>query len=184
MNIILFGPPGSGKGTQSRFLIERGMIQLSTGEMLRDEVASRSPLGLEIEEMLARGELVSDELAIDLIKGRLATIENQDVIFDGFPRRVSQAIALDQILADRGQRIDALIAFDVPDDVLVERILRRAKSQGRPEDNRESLAIRLQRFREDTAPVIDHYAGVSTVLDGNRSPEEITLDITDCLRIS
>ncbi len=141
MNIILFGPPAAGKGTQARRLVEqRGMIQLSTGDMLRAAIASGTDLGRQVEGVLARGELVSDACVISLIEDRLAELDRSGGgIFDGFPRTVAQAEALDAMLERREHRIDLVIRLVVDDEALKARVARRFQESGRSDDNPESL---------------------------------------------
>lgn len=165
MNIILLGPPGAGKGTQaSRLVEERGMVQLSTGDMLRAAKSSGTEMGKQVAEVMARGDLVTDEIVIGLIEERLR--ESHDVpgfIFDGFPRTLAQADALALLLSRLGQRIDAVIAMEVNDDVLVDRVLKRAedaRAEGkdvRADDNEASLRTRLLEYYKKTSPLIGYY---------------------------
>ena len=165
MNIILLGPPGAGKGTQaSRLVEERGMVQLSTGDMLRAAKDSGTEMGKQVAEVMARGDLVTDEIVIGLIEERLR--EGQEVpgfIFDGFPRTLAQADALALLLSRLGQRIDAVIAMEVNDDTLVERVLKRAAeaaAAGQPvraDDNEVSLRTRLLEYYKKTSPLIGYY---------------------------
>jgi adenylate kinase len=133
MNLILFGPPAAGKGTQAKRLVEeRGMVQLSTGDMLRAAIASGSELGQRVNGVLARGDLVSDDIVIALIEERLAEAESAGgAIFDGFPRTVAQAEALDAMLARRGAKIDAVVRLKVDEAQLIDRIAKRFAEQGR-----------------------------------------------------
>ena len=141
MNLILFGPPGSGKGTQAKRLVEtRGMVQLSTGDMLRAAVASGSELGQRVKGVLERGDLVSDEIVIALIEERLPEAEAAGgAIFDGFPRTTAQAQALDILLKGRGRQIDKVIRLKVDETALMIRVTRRFEAEGRPDDNPEQL---------------------------------------------
>ena len=159
MNLILFGPPAAGKGTQAKRLVEeKGMVQLSTGDMLRAAIASGSELGLKVKDVLARGDLVTDEIVIALIEDRLPEAEAAGgAIFDGFPRTVAQAEALDAMLAKRGAQIDAVVRLKVDDAALTERIAKRFAEQGRPDDNPESFKVRLEAYNRNTAPLLPYY---------------------------
>jgi len=159
MNIILFGPPAAGKGTQAKRLVEgRGMVQLSTGDMLRAAIASGSELGLKVKDVLARGDLVTDEIVIALIEARLPEVEAAGgAIFDGFPRTVAQAEALDGMLAKRGAQIDRVIRLKVDDAALTERITKRFEEQGRADDNPETFKDRLSVYNANTAPLLPYY---------------------------
>lgn len=159
MNIILFGPPAAGKGTQAKRLVEgRGMVQLSTGDMLRAAIASGSELGLMVKDVLARGDLVTDEIVIALIEERLPEAEAAGgAIFDGFPRNVAQAEALDAMLEKRGAKIDRVIRLKVDDAALTERITKRFEDQGRADDNPETFKDRLGVYNKQTAPLLPYY---------------------------
>lgn len=170
MNIILFGPPAAGKGTQAKRLVEgRGMVQLSTGDMLRAAIASGSELGVKVKDVLARGDLVTDEIVIALIEERLPEAEAAGgAIFDGFPRNVAQAEALDAMLSKRGAKIDRVIRLKVDDDALTARITKRFEDQGRADDNPETFKDRLAVYNEQTAPLLPYYEaqGKLTEVDG------------------
>ena len=185
MNIILFGPPAAGKGTQAKRLVEqRGMVQLSTGDMLRAAIASGSELGLKVKDVLARGDLVTDEIVIALIEDRLPEAEAAGgAIFDGFPRTVAQAEALDAMLARKGARIDHVIRLKVDDEALLERVARRYAEQGRPDDNPESFKVRLVAYNRNTAPLLPYYAdkGLLTEIDGMGSVDAVAASIDAAL---
>ena len=170
MNLILFGPPAAGKGTQAKRLVEtRGMVQLSTGDMLRAAIASGSELGLKVKDVLARGDLVTDEIVIALIEARLPEAEAAGgAIFDGFPRTVAQAEALDSMLARRGAKIDRVIRLRVDDAALTARISKRFAEQARPDDNPDTFRDRLAVYNRQTAPLLPYYAdqGLLTEIDG------------------
>ncbi len=170
MNLILFGPPAAGKGTQAKRLVaERGLIQLSTGDMLRAAVASGSPLGVRVRALMEAGGLVSDQIVIDLIQERLAAAEAAGgAIFDGFPRTVAQAQSLDRMLEACGARIDLVIRLKVMDEVLLQRIRGRFAEAGRPDDNPETFQVRLAAYNQQTAPLLPYYAdqGKLTEVDG------------------
>ena len=159
MNLILFGPPAAGKGTQAKRLVEtRGMVQLSTGDMLRAAIASGSDLGQRCQAIMSRGDLVSDEIVIALIEERLPEAEAAGgAIFDGFPRTVAQAEALDAMLSRRGGKIDKVVRLKVDDAALLERISRRYSEQGRPDDNPEAFKVRLDAYNRNTAPLLPYY---------------------------
>jgi adenylate kinase len=159
MNLILFGPPAAGKGTQAKRLVdERGMVQLSTGDMLRAAIASGSELGKRVEGIMQRGELVTDEIVIALIADRLDDAGKAGgAIFDGFPRTIAQAEALDAMLAGRNGQIDVVVRLKVDDEALKARVAGRFAESGRADDNPESFAIRLAAYNRDTAPLLPYY---------------------------
>lgn len=175
MNIILLGPPGAGKGTQAGFLVEsRDMVQLSTGDMLREAKSSGSEMGKIVAEVMASGALVTDEIVIGLIKEKLQGDTKGGFIFDGFPRTLQQADALAELLEAERQTLDAVIELQVEDEVLVDRILGRAADAvaaggtARADDNAESLKTRLMAYYKQTSPLIGYYyaKGVLTPVDG------------------
>ena len=164
MNIILLGPPGAGKGTQAaRLVAERNMVQLSTGDMLREARTSGTEMGQKVAAVMDRGDLVTDEIVIGLIEEKLATEKGAGFIFDGFPRTLAQADALGALLAKHGKSLDAVIELEVNDDVLVGRIVGRAAeaaAAGKPvraDDNEESLKQRLMEYYKKTSPLIGYY---------------------------
>ena len=187
MNIILLGPPGAGKGTQARILMdERGMVQLSTGDMLREAVKAGTPVGLKAKAVMEAGELVSDEIVIGIVSDRLDEPDVKGgVIFDGFPRTDAQARALDALLAEKGMTLDAVVSMEVDDDLLVDRVSGRftcakcgegyhdthkkpakegvcdkcgsTEFKRRPDDNAETVRARLEAYHADTAPLIAYY---------------------------
>lgn len=164
MNIILLGPPGAGKGTQAQILVEeRGMVQLSTGDMLRAARTSGTEMGKIVADVMDRGELVTDEIVIGLIREKLQEGSDGGFIFDGFPRTLPQADALGALLSETGQSLDCVIELAVNDDVLVDRIVNRAKEAvaaggtARADDNAESLKIRLMEYYKKTSPLIGYY---------------------------
>ena len=186
MNIILLGPPGAGKGTQARHLVEtRGMVQLSTGDMLREAKDSGTEMGNVVADVMARGALVTDEIVIGLIKEKLETVKAAGFIFDGFPRTLAQADALDQLLTECGQTIDAVIELEVNDEVLVSRIVGRAeqaRAAGEPvraDDNEESLKVRLMAYYKQTSPLIVYYyaKGMLSHVDGLGAIDAVQGDI-------
>jgi len=186
---IIFGPPGSGKGTQAaRIEKEFRLKHLSTGDILRAEVASGSPIGKEAGRIMAAGDLVPDELIVDIVRGRLPEAETgAGVLLDGFPRTVRQAQALDAMLADEGHALDFVIALDVPEAELVERLLHRARVEGRADDTRQAIAERMHEYHKLTEAVLDHYSrqGVPVKrVDGLGSPEEVFGRIRRAIGIS
>ncbi|OLB98738.1 MAG: adenylate kinase [Actinobacteria bacterium 13_2_20CM_2_66_6] len=186
---IIFGPPGSGKGTQAaRIEKEFRLKHLSTGEILRAEVASGSPIGKEAGRIMAAGDLVPDELIVDIVRGRLPEAETgAGVLLDGFPRTVRQAQALDAMLADEGHALDFVIALDVPEAELVERLLHRARVEGRADDTRQAITERMHEYHKLTEAVLDHYSrqGVPVKrVDGVGSPEEVFGRIRRAIGIS
>ncbi|MFO0541644.1 MAG: adenylate kinase [Phenylobacterium sp.] len=185
MNLILFGPPAAGKGTQAKRLVEtRNMVQLSTGDMLRAAIASGSELGKRVEGVMQRGELVTDEIVVALIEERLPEAEAAGgAIFDGFPRTLAQAQALDAMLKGRGAAIDLVLRLRVDDQALTERIAGRFAESGRPDDNPESFKVRLSAYNAQTAPLIPYYAdaGKLVEVDGMGSIETVAAAIDDAL---
>ena len=181
MNLILFGPPAAGKGTQAKRLVEqRGMVQLSTGDMLREAIASGSELGKQCQAIMSRGDLVSDAIVIDLIEHRLKAAEDAGgAIFDGFPRTLAQAEALDKMLAGRGAKIDLVIRLKVDDEALKQRIAGRFAESGRPDDNPESFVVRLNAYNAQTAPLLPYYQGQGKLVevDGMGSVEAVAAGI-------
>lgn len=159
---ILFGPPGSGKGTQAAYITKRyGLQHVSTGEMLRKEAERGTDLGNEVAPIMAEGRLVPDDLIVRVIEARLREADAQvGVLLDGFPRTVAQAQALDAMLRRGAQRVDLVLCLDVPEERLIERLLGRAQQEGREDDNLETIQTRLEVYHRDTAPVLDHYRGV------------------------
>lgn len=171
MICVLFGPPGSGKGTQAELLVKAlGQPHISTGDLLRAESEAGTPLGRRVAATLAAGELVPDEVIERVLERRLQAQDAwSGAILDGYPRTVPQARALDDLLALAGRRVDVVVALDVDERTLLDRLLRRGAEQGRSDDNPVSIAERLREYRELTEPVLDHYraAGVPVIkVDG------------------
>jgi adenylate kinase len=161
MNLVVFGPPGAGKGTQAKRLVsERGYIQLSTGDMLRAARKSGSELGNKVAGIMDRGDLVSDEIVIALIDEQLDLHKGAPgFIFDGFPRTLAQAEALDTLLAGRGQKVNCVIRLNVDDQALLKRIAVRFEEQGRDDDNPTAFEVRLKAYNKQTAPLLPFYEG-------------------------
>jgi adenylate kinase len=156
---VIFGPPGSGKGTQAALVQKSfGMDHLSTGEILRAEVAHGSPVGHEAARIMAAGDLVPDDLITHIVQRRLRRAHSPaGVLLDGFPRTVEQAKALDAMLAKDGRKVDFVIAIDVPENILVQRLIKRAAQEGRADDNRKAIAERMHEYRNLTEAVLDYY---------------------------
>lgn len=186
MNLILFGPPAAGKGTQAKRLVEaHGFVQLSTGDMLRAARASGSELGLRVAKIMDEGGLVSDEIVIDLIDEQLTMNKGAaGFIFDGFPRTVAQADALDQLLSQRGSEVHRVVRLVVDEEQLLVRITKRFEEQGRKDDNPDVFSARLEKYNEDTAPLIPIYAeqGKLHEVDGMASIEAVAAGIDAALK--
>ena len=187
MNLVLFGPPGAGKGTQAKILTEtRGLPQLSTGDMLRAAISAGTPLGLRCKALLDKGELVPDEIVIDIIGQRYDQPDcAQGAVFDGFPRTIPQAEALDKMLERRQRQIDAVLELKVDDAVLLARVEQRIKAGGvlRSDDTPETLAHRLGVYYRNTAPLIDFYRGQGKLktVDGMAPVADVTRQIAQNL---
>ena len=186
MKLILLGPPGAGKGTQAKLLVERhGIVQLSTGDMLRAAAAAGTPVGLKAKEIMDRGELVPDDVMVAIIDERLDQDDTKSgFILDGFPRTVPQAEALDELLRKKGIDIDAIIEISVNEAELIERIAKRAVDMGGSRGDEDKTAKRLEVYREQTAPVADHYRnqGKLMVVDGMKSVEDVATEIDEHLK--
>jgi adenylate kinase len=190
MNIILLGPPGAGKGTQAQMLVtERGMVQLSTGDMLREAKTSGTEMGKMVADVMARGELVTDDIVIGLIREKLDGSKSGGFIFDGFPRTLGQADALTKLLSEMGADLDKVVELRVDDDMLVSRIVNRANeaaAEGKPvraDDNEDSLRVRLMSYYKLTSPLIGYYhaKGLLTSIDGMGTMDEVKAGIAAAL---
>jgi adenylate kinase len=191
MRLILLGPPGAGKGTQAQRLAAKyGIVQLSTGDMLREAVKSATPIGRKVQDIIAHGRLAPDDVVVDLVGQRIAEPDaRKGFILDGFPRTVPQAAALDRMLAGKGLALDAVIELRVDEAALIKRIESRIlemRMKGEPlrdDDNPEVLRIRLQAYREQTAPLIDYYdcKRVLRTVNGMAPIEEVTAAIDKVL---
>ena len=183
MNLILFGPPGAGKGTQAKILIERfNIVQVSTGDMLREEVKSGSDLGKLAKEIMDKGNLVSDEIIMSMIKKRITKPDCKNgFILDGFPRTYNQAINLDTILNSLNLKIDKVIEINVDEKLLLQRILNRASENQstREDDNSEILKNRIIVYKKDTLPVLEYYRKLNKLytVDGMLNIEEVSKNI-------
>lgn len=164
-NIILFGGPGSGKGTQSKYLIEKyGFQVISTGEMIRDEIKNKSEIGLRAKGLIEQGLLISDEEVVELFASQLAKLDlSKGILLDGFPRTVRQAEELSKMFAELGTAVHHLIRLKVPEDLLLQRMLSRATKEGRSDDNIETIKKRLHVYYNQTKPVMDYYADQGTL---------------------
>jgi adenylate kinase len=213
LNILLLGPPGAGKGTQAKRLEERyGMVQLSTGDMLRAERAAGTPLGKQAQAIMDAGKLVSDDIMIAMIEGRIAQLGGKGFILDGFPRTVPQAEALDKMLAENKIRLDAVVELAVDEAVLIDRVAdrfsckncgasyhdrhNRPKQDGvcdvcgsrdfirRPDDNADTVKARLEAYRQQTAPILPYYRakGLLRSVDGMAPIDAVTQQIETILK--
>jgi adenylate kinase len=191
MRLILLGPPGAGKGTQAqRLAATHGLVQLSTGDMLRAAVEAGTAVGLRAKQIMARGELVPDDAVVSIVSDRIAQPDARNgFILDGFPRTVPQARALDKLLEEKGLRLDAVIELEVDEGILLERIERRIaqmKARGerpRPDDNPDVLRRRLAAYRDQTAPLIAYYRGEGVLrsVDGMAAIEDVAAAIANAL---
>jgi adenylate kinase len=187
VNLLVLGPQGSGKGTQAaRIAAERGIPHVSTGEMFRSAIEAGTGLGRKVEPILARGELVPDDLTIALIRERLSAVDAaRGFVLDGFPRNLAQAEALDVMLAGIGRRLDAVLFFDLDDDVATERLRGRARDEDREDDTPEAIARRLEIYHEQTEPVVELYraTGKLVPLHADRSIAEVAAEIREALDV-
>ncbi|HEY7345846.1 MAG TPA: adenylate kinase [Gaiella sp.] len=187
MNLLVLGPQGSGKGTQAtRIAAEHGIPHVSTGEMFRAAIAEGSELGRRVGPILASGELVPDELTVALIRERLAAPDAGDgFVLDGFPRNLAQAEALDAMLGEIGRTLDAVLFFDLSDEIATERIRGRALDEGREDDTPETIARRLAIYHEQTEPVVERYrvTGKLVPLHAERTIGEVAAEIDEALEL-
>ena len=187
MNLLVLGPQGSGKGTQAqRLSADHGIPHVSTGDMFRAAIADGTELGRRVEPILAAGELVPDELTVALIRERLSKTDTAaGFVLDGFPRNLAQAEELDAMLAEIGRTLDAVLFFDVPDEVALERLLGRADEEARHDDRPDAIERRLEIYHEHTEPVVERYrtTGKLVPLHAARSVDEVTAEIADALEL-
>ena len=185
MNVLLLGPQGSGKGTQAkRIADEHGVPHISSGEMLRAAIASGTPLGDKLKPIVESGQLVSDELMIELIHDRLDAPDTvPGFILDGFPRTWAQAEALDRLLKEIGRELDVVFELQVPDEISIDRLLKRAVEEGRSDDTPEVIAERLETYHRETAPLVEHYRtrGNLVGIHGDRPVDEVFSEIQEAL---
>lgn len=181
LNIVIFGAPGSGKGTQSeRIVAKYGINHISTGDVLRAEIKNGSELGKTAKGYIDQGQLLPDNLIIDILASTLDSFkDSKGVIFDGFPRTIAQAEALKKMLAERGQQVSVMLDLDVPEDELMKRLILRGQQSGRADDNEETIKKRLTVYHSQTAPLIDWYKqeGLYAHINGLGELETITADI-------
>lgn len=182
-NLILFGPPGSGKGTQSEKIIAKyNLKHLSTGDLLRSEISRKTPLGLEAKKFMDKGQLVPDEVVIGMISLALDAFPDvRGFLFDGFPRTAAQAEALDSLLALKNLSISVMLALDVTEEELIKRLVKRGETSGRPDDNNEQvIKIRILEYHKKTSPVADHYKKANKVVlvKGEGSVDDIFKRLT------
>lgn len=175
MRLILFGPPGAGKGTQAKILEEKlGIPQLSTGDMFRNAIKNQTPLGVKVKAIMDSGKLVSDDVVVEMVAETIAKPEfTAGYILDGFPRTVAQAEAFDTLLDSRTEHVDAFVAMEVPDEELINRLVNRG--QGREDDTPDKIKVRLEVYQQETAPVMAYYAekGRTHRIDGLGSVDDI-----------
>jgi adenylate kinase len=185
VNILLLGPQGSGKGTQAkRISAEYGIPHIATGDMLRVAIAAGTPLGQQVKPILERGELVPDELMIELIRERLEEPDAADgFVLDGFPRTMPQAEAFDAMLREIGRELTVVFALQVSDEICIERLLRRAREEQRPDDTPEAIRTRLELYHRETEPLIEHYRtlGVLVPIHADGTPNEVFAEIQAAL---
>ena len=187
MNLLVLGPQGAGKGTQAkRISAEYGLPHVSTGDMFRAEQAAGTDFGKRVGEIMATGELVPDELTIAMIEDRLGRPDAAGgFVLDGFPRNLAQAEALDEMLAGIGRVLDAILFFDVPDEVGLERALKRAELENRPDDTHDVIARRLEVYHAETEPIVEHYrvTGKLVPLHAGRAVDEVWNEISSALQV-
>jgi adenylate kinase len=187
VNLLVLGPQGSGKGTQAaRLSADHGIPHIATGDMFRAAAAEGTELGRRVEPILAAGELVPDELTVALIRERLSQADaDRGFVLDGFPRNLVQAEALDEMLAEIARTLDAVLFFDIPDEVALERLRRRAEAEGRHDDRPEAIERRLAIYHEHTEPVVERYraTGKLVPLHASRSVGEVAAEIAGALEL-
>lgn len=187
LNLVIFGGPGSGKGTQSEKIRDNyGLFHISTGAVLRDHIARGTEIGRTANQYISKGHLIPDELMIEIVEDLLDSKPEETakgVIFDGFPRTIAQAEALDKALKKRGRNIDAVIGLEVDDDELVNRMLLRGQQTGRADDNADTIKKRLEVYHNQTKPLKDYYVGDGRYhrIDGDKTIDEIFSQISDHL---
>ncbi|MBD5213630.1 MAG: adenylate kinase [Bacteroidales bacterium] len=177
-NIVIFGAPGCGKGTQSERLIDKfGFYHISTGEVLRDHIARGTELGKIADTYISKGQLIPDELMLDILSNLLDSeaVAGKSIIFDGFPRTVRQAEELERILRERDRQVDTVIGLEVADEMLVERLINRGKETGRADDNLDTIKHRLEVYHNQTQPLQEFYTnnGLYKAIDGSKTVDAI-----------
>ncbi|MCW3805134.1 adenylate kinase [Plebeiibacterium marinum] len=185
LNVVIFGPPGSGKGTQSENIIKKyNLAHISTGDLLRAEISGHTQLGTIAKSFIDKGELVPDETIIGMIDNKIESlVGNEGVIFDGFPRTVEQAKALEELLAEYNTKVSVMVNLEVPREELIDRLLKRGETSGRSDDNLETIEKRISVYESQTKPVIDFYKAkkVHKSIKGVGSIDEIFGSITEVL---
>lgn len=185
MNVLLLGPQGSGKGTQAkRISAEYGIPHIATGDMLRTAIAAETPLGQRVKPILESGQLVPDELMIDLIRERLDEADAAEgFVLDGFPRTTPQADALDAMLREISRELTVVFALQVSDEICIERLLKRAQEEGRPDDTPEAIRTRLELYHRETEPLVEHYRtqGNLVPIHADGTPNEVFAEIQAAL---
>ena len=176
-NFVLFGPPGSGKGTQSVKVAEKyNLAHISTGDIFRKNIREKTPLGMKVQGIIEKGELVPDELLIEILEDAMDSFENiNGFVFDGFPRTLQQATDLDELLEKRGEEVSLVLALEVNDGEIIKRLLKRAEMEGRKDDTREVIENRIKVYNNQTQPLIDYYKdkGKFASVNGIGSIDEI-----------
>jgi len=184
MQIIIFGPPGAGKGTQATYIADRYKVaHISTGDLLREAVKNETETGVLAKTYMDEGELVPDSVVIEIIKQKLENLDNSKFMLDGFPRTVAQAEALDKMLEGINLELDAVIFLDVDDEEVIARILKRQEIEGRQDDTEDVVRNRLNVYKEQTSPLRDYYEekGILKKIDGKGDIEEISMRINEVL---
>ncbi len=185
-NLVIFGAPGSGKGTQSEKLIDRyGLTHISTGDVLRKEIAAGSELGKIADSYISKGQLIPDDLMVDILASEFDRLrpESKGFIFDGFPRTIPQAEALKKMLEERGEEVHSVIGLEVADEELMERLIKRGADSGRSDDNPETIGKRLKVYHSTTSPLRDYYTAEGTyrAIQGSGRVDEIFSRITEAI---
>ena len=187
MDLLVLGPQGSGKGTQAkRIATDYGIPHIATGDMFRAAIAEGSELGTQVEKILAAGELVPDDLTVALIRERLGRGDAAaGFVLDGFPRNLAQTDALDAVLREEGRVLDAILFFDLPDDIATKRMLGRSSHEGRPDDSPEAIQRRLELYHEQTEPVVERFrmTGKLVPIHAERSIDSVYAEIQEALRL-
>ena len=182
-DIIFMGPPGSGKGTQAQKLVrENGWVQLSTGDLFRSHIEAATELGKRVKPILDAGTYVPDDITVEMVRQRLRDIpKDTRIVFDGFPRTIDQAKAIDRLLSEVGRGLDGVIYLDVPRNELIARVITRGKREGRSDDTARVIVKRLDVYEQNTRPLIDHYKqrGMLREVDGTGTVEEIATRLSE-----